>query len=53
MPYRYGVTFDATVYFGDTITAKLVVREKDEERNTCIFTPRSRTRERHYRGLGQ
>ncbi|WP_156908774.1 hypothetical protein [Bradyrhizobium murdochi] len=43
--YRYGVTFDAPVYFGNTVTAKLVVREKDEERNTCIFTAtRSPTR---------
>jgi len=36
--YRYDITFDAPVYFGDTVTAKLVLREKDEERNTCIFT---------------
>ncbi|WP_256473944.1 hypothetical protein [Bradyrhizobium sp. 200] len=40
MPFGYGVTFDATFYFGDTITTKLVVREKDEERNTRIFTTR-------------
>jgi 3-hydroxybutyryl-CoA dehydratase len=36
--HRYDITFTAPVYFGDTITAKLVLREKDEERNTCIFT---------------
>jgi 3-hydroxybutyryl-CoA dehydratase len=36
--YRYDITFDGPVYFGDTVTAKLVLREKDEERNTCIFT---------------
>lgn len=36
--YRYDITFKAPVYFGDTVTAKLVLREKDEEHNTCIFT---------------
>lgn len=36
--YRYDITFTAPVYFGDTVTARLVLREKNEERNTCIFT---------------
>ncbi|NOJ48566.1 hypothetical protein [Bradyrhizobium archetypum] len=51
--YRYGITFDAPVYFGDTVTAKLVVREKDEERNTCIFLPRCHQPERLGRGVRQ
>lgn len=36
--YRYDITFAAPVFFGDTVTAKLVLREKDEDRNTCVFT---------------
>jgi 3-hydroxybutyryl-CoA dehydratase len=36
--HRSDITFSAPVYFGDTVTAKLVLREKDEDRNTCIFT---------------
>jgi 3-hydroxybutyryl-CoA dehydratase len=36
--HRYDITFRAPVYIGDTVTAKLVLREKDEDRNTCVFT---------------
>jgi 3-hydroxybutyryl-CoA dehydratase len=36
--HRYDITFTAPVYIGDTVTAKLQLREKDEDRNTCIFT---------------
>lgn len=36
--YRYDVTFDAPVFIGDTVTARLTLREKIEERNVCIFT---------------
>jgi 3-hydroxybutyryl-CoA dehydratase len=35
--YRYDITFAAPVYIGDTVTARLQLRTKDEERNTCIF----------------
>lgn len=35
--YRYDVTFKGPVYIGDTVTAKLVLASKDEERNTCVF----------------
>lgn len=35
--YRYDITFTAPVYIGDTVTARLDLIEKDEERNTCIF----------------
>ena len=35
--YRYDITFKAPVYLGDTVTARLDLAEKDEERNTCIF----------------
>lgn len=35
--YRYDVTFKAPVYIGDTVTARLELAEKDEERNTCVF----------------
>jgi 3-hydroxybutyryl-CoA dehydratase len=35
--YRYDVTFTAPVYFGDTVTARLELIEKDEDRNTCVF----------------
>ncbi|MFC3340349.1 MaoC family dehydratase [Paracandidimonas soli] len=35
--YRYDVTFKAPVYLGDTVTAKLELIEKEEDRNTCIF----------------
>lgn len=36
--YRYDITFDAPVFIGDTVTARLTLREKDEERNVCVFT---------------
>jgi 3-hydroxybutyryl-CoA dehydratase len=36
--HRYDITFRAPVYIGDTVTAKLVLRQKDEDRNTCVFT---------------
>ena len=36
--HRYDITFTAPVYIGDTVTAKLDLAEKDDERNTCIFT---------------
>ena len=36
--HRYDITFTAPVYLGDTVTARLDLFEKDEERNTCIFT---------------
>jgi 3-hydroxybutyryl-CoA dehydratase len=36
--YRYDVTFAAPVYFGDTVTARLVLSEKDDDHNTCTFT---------------
>lgn len=35
--YRYDITFKAPVYIGDTVTAKLVLATKDEDRNTCVF----------------
>jgi 3-hydroxybutyryl-CoA dehydratase len=35
--YRYDITFNAPVYIGDTVTARLDLAEKDEERNTCVF----------------
>ncbi|MBK6007093.1 MaoC family dehydratase [Ramlibacter ginsenosidimutans] len=35
--YRYDITFTAPVYMGDTVTARLVLERKDEERNTCVF----------------
>jgi 3-hydroxybutyryl-CoA dehydratase len=35
--YRYDITFKAPVYIGDTVTARLVLATKDEERNTCVF----------------
>lgn len=35
--FRYDVTFTAPVFIGDTVTARLVLQEKDEDRNTCIF----------------
>src|SRR3954463_4871173 len=35
--YRYDITFKGPVYMGDTVTAKLVLASKDEERNTCVF----------------
>jgi len=35
--YRYDVTFKAPVFIGETVTARLDLAEKDEERNTCIF----------------
>lgn len=36
--HRYDITFTAPVYIGDTVTARLYLVEKDDERNTCIFT---------------
>jgi len=35
--HRYDITFTAPVYLGDTVTARLELCEKDEERNTCVF----------------
>jgi 3-hydroxybutyryl-CoA dehydratase len=35
--YRYDITFNAPVYIGDTVTARLQLAEKDEDRNTCVF----------------
>jgi 3-hydroxybutyryl-CoA dehydratase len=35
--YRYDVTFTAPVYIHDTVTAKLTLVEKEEEKNVCIF----------------
>ncbi|VGO07899.1 MaoC family protein [plant metagenome] len=35
--YRYDLTFKAPVFLGDTVTARLVLAEKEEDRNTCIF----------------
>ena len=35
--YRYDITFNAPVYIGDTVTARLELAEKIEERNTCVF----------------
>ena len=35
--YRYDITFKAPVFIGDTVTARLVLASKDEERNTCVF----------------
>lgn len=35
--YRYDITFTAPVFIGDTVTARLDLLEKDEDRNTCIF----------------
>lgn len=35
--HRYDITFRAPVYIGDTVTARLDLIEKDEERNTCVF----------------
>lgn len=36
--HRYDITFTAPVYIGDTVTARLYLDEKVDERNTCIFT---------------
>ena len=35
--YRYDMTFVAPAYIGDTLTARLTLAEKDDDRNTCIF----------------
>jgi 3-hydroxybutyryl-CoA dehydratase len=35
--YRYDITFNAPVFIGDTVTARLTLEEKDEERNVCVF----------------
>lgn len=35
--HRYDITFTAPVFIGDTVTAKLELIEKVEEKNTCIF----------------
>ena len=36
--HRYDITFTAPVYLGDTVTARLDLCEKEEERNTSVFT---------------
>lgn len=36
--YRYEVDFTAPVFIGDTVTARLELAEKQDERNICIFT---------------
>lgn len=38
--YRYDITFTAPVYIGDTVTARLELTEKLDERNTCVFRAR-------------
>lgn len=35
--YRYDMTFRAPVFFGDTITSRLELTEKRDEKNECIF----------------
>jgi 3-hydroxybutyryl-CoA dehydratase len=35
--HRYDITFAAPVFIGDTVTARLVLVEKDDEHNTCVF----------------
>ncbi|MHB1654227.1 MAG: MaoC family dehydratase [Desulfitobacteriaceae bacterium] len=35
--YRYDITFMAPTFLGDTVTARLDLSEKEEEKNTCIF----------------
>ena len=35
--HRYDITFTAPVYLGDTVTARLVLVERDDEHNTCVF----------------
>ncbi|WP_063936430.1 MaoC family dehydratase [Caballeronia temeraria] len=35
--YRYDITFNAPVFIGDTVTARLTLEDKDEERNVCVF----------------
>lgn len=35
--YRYDLTFKAPVFIGETVTARLELIEKDEDRNTCVF----------------
>lgn len=35
--YRYDITFTAPVFIGDTVTARLELAEKLDERNTCVF----------------
>lgn len=35
--YHYDVKFTAPVYIGDTVTAKLELIEKQEEKNVCVF----------------
>jgi 3-hydroxybutyryl-CoA dehydratase len=35
--YRYDVKFKAPVFFGDTITFRLDLVEKREERSECVF----------------
>ena len=35
--FRYDITFTAPVYIGDTVTARLVLASKDDDRNTCVF----------------
>ena len=38
---RYEVSFTAPIYFGDTITAEVVVAEKHDERNEIILRARA------------
>lgn len=35
--YRYDVTFKAPVYIHDTVTARLELIEKVEDKNICVF----------------
>jgi 3-hydroxybutyryl-CoA dehydratase len=35
--YRYDITFTAPVFIGDTVTARLELAEKLDDRNTCVF----------------
>jgi 3-hydroxybutyryl-CoA dehydratase len=35
--YRYDITFNAPVFISDTITARLTLEDKDEERNVYVF----------------
>lgn len=38
--YRYDITFNGPVFIGDTVTAKLTLSEKIDERNICVFDAR-------------
>ena len=35
--YRYDMTFRAPVFFGDTITSRLELTERRDEKNECLF----------------